>query len=258
MDAVEEPGPVGDAIVVQDLCKSFQDQQVLKGINLTAKRGQITTLMGASGSGKSVLVKHIIGLLRPDSGEIWVDGRRLSDLSSAELRALRTRFGFVFQNAALFDSMSVEENIGFPLKEHSRLKRREIRSRVSEILERLHLPGIEKKYPEELSGGMRKRVALARSLVMKPEFMIYDEPTTGLDPIMMREVDDMIRETQEDLGVTSLIISHDVGCSFRLSDRIAMLHEGTICLEGTPEEFRASADPIIRRFIYSAQIEGGS
>jgi len=246
-----------NAVEISELHKAFAGQGILKGVTLSAPRGKITTIIGGSGSGKSVMIKHLVGLLRPDAGSIVVDGQDITQLASKELRQVRGKFGLLFQHAALFDSMNVEENVGFPLRERTKLGGAEIRDRVADILERLNLPGIQKKYPSELSGGMKKRVGLARAIVLEPKFMIYDEPTTGLDPIMIRQVDDMIRDTQERFGVTSIIISHDMASTFRLSHNIAMLHEGRIRLEGPPSLFRNSADPEVEKFIYATQIDVG-
>jgi len=239
------------AIEIRDLHKTFGEQEVLKGVTLCAPRGKITTIIGGSGSGKSVMIKHLVGLLLPDKGEVVVDGQNLGELSSSELRKVRGKFGLVFQHAALFDSMTVEDNVAFPLRERTTKSRQEISKIVAEILERLDLPGIQKKYPSELSGGMKKRVGLARAIVLEPQFMVYDEPTTGLDPIMIRQVDDMIRDTQERFGVTSIIISHDMASTFRLSHNIAMLHKGRIRLEGPPPLFQNSDDPEVEKFIYA-------
>jgi len=246
------------AVEIRDLHKSFNGQEVLKGVTLTAPRGQITTIIGGSGSGKSVMIKHLVGLLRPDSGNIMVDGEDLTKLSSSDLRKVRGKFGLLFQHAALFDSMNVEENVGFPLQERTTLSKKEIAEKVASILERLNLPGIQKKFPSELSGGMKKRVGLARAIVLEPKYMIYDEPTTGLDPIMIRQVDDMIRDTQERFGVTSVIISHDMASTFRLSHNIAMLHDGRIKLEGPPSLFRNSDDPEVAKFIYATRTDTGT
>lgn len=243
------------AVEIRDLHKAFGGQEILKGVTLSAPRGQITTIIGGSGSGKSVMIKHLVGLLRPDAGSIIVDGEDITQLSSPKLRKVRGKFGLLFQHAALFDSMNVEENVGFPLIERTNMKKDEIAHKVSAILERLNLPGIQKKYPSELSGGMKKRVGLARAIVLEPKFMIYDEPTTGLDPIMIRQVDDMIRDTQERLGVTSIIISHDMASTFRLSHNIAMLHNGAIRLEGPPSLFQNSDDPEVAKFIYATRTD---
>lgn len=237
-------------IRLQDVHKAFGDNRVLQGVDLDVPEGLITTVIGGSGSGKSVLIKHIIALLRPDRGQVFVDGEDVSVLKPNELVRVRRKFGMLFQYAALFDSMTVEENIAFPLREHSKLSNKVIREKVREKLEMLRLPGTEKKYPAELSGGMRKRVGLARAIIHEPKILIYDEPTAGLDPIMIYQVDEMIKETQEQLGITSVVISHDMASTFRISNRIAMLHEGRIIETGTPEEVRASTNPHVREFIF--------
>ena len=238
------------AIVVEDLHRAFGAQQVLRGVNLEIPRGRITIIIGGSGSGKSVLVKHIIGLLRPDRGRIWVDGEDITQLDEAALLRVRRRFGMLFQHAALFDSMTVEENVAFPLREHTDLSRSEVRARVERQLAELGLDGVGRKWPAELSGGMRKRVGLARALMMDPEFLIYDEPTTGLDPVLAHQVDQMIAEAQQRYGVTSIVISHDMASTFRLAHQIAMIHDGRIVAAGSPEEIYASPEEAVQRFIH--------
>ena len=237
-------------IRLEGVYKAFGDLAVLRGVDLDVPEGLITTIIGGSGSGKSVLIKHIIALLRPDRGRVVVDGEEVSSMRPAELVRVRRKFGMLFQYAALFDSMTVEENVAFPLREHTRLSSRVIRDKVREKLEMLKLFGVERKFPAELSGGMRKRVGLARAIIHEPKILIYDEPTAGLDPIMIYQVDEMIKETQQRLGITSVVISHDMASTFRISNRIAMLYEGRIIAGGTPEELRASDDPHVREFIY--------
>ena len=236
-------------IAVVDLHKSFRDNEVLRGVNLEVARGTTTVILGGSGSGKSVLMKHMIGLLRPDSGSIRVDGEAIETLGERELQRIRTKFGMVFQAAALFDSMSVGENVSFPMREHTKLTEAEIAKRVTAKLEVVGLAGVEEKFPAELSGGMRKRVGLARALALDPEIVLYDEPTTGLDPITTDYVDDMILAAKAQLGVTSVVISHDIGSAFKVADRVAVLHEGLIVAEGPPAEVRASKDPFVRKFL---------
>ena len=237
------------AVIIEDLHKSFGPHAILKGIDLTIPRGQITTIIGGSGSGKSVLIKHIIGLLRPDRGRVLVDGEDISTLSGKALTRVQGKFGMLFQHAALFDSMTVEDNIAFPLIEHSRLNKKAIRKRVSEQLEVLGLGGMEQKWPSELSGGMRKRVGLARALMMDPQFLIYDEPTTGLDPVLGAQVDEMIGEVQARLGVTSIVISHDMASTFRLAHKVAMLFDGQILVAGPPETLARSGVPQVEEFL---------
>ena len=236
-------------IEIQDLHKSFGENHVLRGINLQVPEGATTVIIGASGSGKSVLVKHMIGLLRPDEGKVIVEGEDTTQLSERDLERVREKFGMVFQGAALFDSMSVGENVGFPLREHRRLKEREIDDIVAQKLTLLSLEGTEGLFPSELSGGMRKRVGLARAIVLDPRIILYDEPTTGLDPITADSVDEMIVEAKEKLGVTSVVISHDIASSFRVGDYVAMIHEGVIVDQGPPEDFRRSSHPYVRKFL---------
>jgi phospholipid/cholesterol/gamma-HCH transport system ATP-binding protein len=247
---VEREKMVEDPIVeVVNVRKSFKDKHVLKGINLAVDRGKITTIIGGSGSGKSVLVKHIIGLLKADSGEVLYEGKDITPLGVRALARVRQDFGMLFQFSALFDSMSVEDNIAFPLREHTRKSRKEIRAIVTEKLELLDLQGIERQFPSELSGGMRKRVALARAIVLNPKVIIYDEPTTGLDPIMTLNVDQMIKEAQERLKVTSIVISHDMASTFRISDNIAMIHEGIIEEFGPQEKILHSENISVKNFL---------
>ena len=229
--------------------KSFQKQKVLDGISLHIPRGQITVIIGTSGVGKSVLLKHMIGLMSPDSGRVMIDGIDIGGLSSIELVELRKKFGMLFQGAALFDSLTVYENVAFPLVEHTRLTEAEIRRKVSEKLELVGLHGVGYKMPSELSGGMKKRVGLARAIVLEPEVILYDEPTTGLDPLMIDSVDNLILSMQQKLSITSVVISHDIKSTFDIADQIAMIHDGKIIEAGTPERFRLSANPIVKRFI---------
>jgi len=236
-------------IRIEDLRKSFADQVVLDGVTLNIPRGAIVVVIGGSGEGKTVLLKHIIGLLCPDSGRVYVDGVDLCRLPSRETREIRKKFGMLFQGAALFDSMTVGENVAFPLREHTRLKEREIRSRVAARLAQVGLHGVEDKYPSELSGGMGKRVGLARALALDPEIVLFDEPTTGLDPIMSDVINELILNTQKNLGITFVIISHDVKGAFRLADRIAMLYRGKIIAQGSPEEMRDDPNPVLQQFL---------
>ncbi len=234
-----------------DLCKRFGDREVLKGVTLSIPQEKITVIIGGSGSGKSVLIKHIIGLLAPTSGEVEVLGRDLTHANADALRATQREVGVLFQGAALFDSMTVAENIAFPLEEGRRVPRREARARAAEIAERLSVAHLLRRYPDEISNGERKRVGLARALVTHPRIMIYDEPTTGQDPIMMRRVDDMIVEAAELFHMTSIVISHDMASTFRVADQVVMVYQGALLACGTPEEVRASRDPRVRKFIYA-------
>lgn len=239
----------GTAIQFKDVKKSFGTQQVLRGLDLVIPRGKITVIIGRSGGGKSVILKHMIGLLHPDSGRITVDDVDLSTLDSVALRDIRTKFGMLFQNAALFDSLNVFDNIAFPLVEHANLNRDQIAKRVKELLSVVGLPDIGHKMPAELSGGMRKRVGLARAIALKPQIILYDEPTTGLDPIMTDAIDNLILSMQKELGITSVVISHDIAATFHVADQIAMLHEGKIILTGPPDVFRTTTNPIVRQFL---------
>ena len=239
-------------IRIRGLHKSFGAQEVLRGIDLDFERGKTNIVIGGSGQGKSVLMKHLMGLLQPDSGQIYVDGEDIVGLGDVAIAKVQRKFGMVFQYAALFDSLNVVENIAFPLIERYRLPRSEIMERVRDLLRRLDLdnvPGVEQKFPAELSGGMRKRVGLARALVDRPEILLYDEPTTGLDPIATQNVDEMIRRTAHDFGVTSVVISHDMASTFRIADRIAMLYEGKIIACGTPAELLKVPNPRLREFV---------
>jgi len=229
--------------------KRFGANQVLNGINLSIYKGEITTIIGMSGMGKSVLLKHIIGLLKPDSGRILYEGRPLYEMKRADIDKLKAKFSYVFQDTALFDSMSVYENIALPLKEATSLPKGEIRSRVQDKMKLFDLGGIDQKYPSQLSGGMKKRVALARALVTEPEIVLFDEPTTGLDPIRKSAVHSMISDYQRRLGFTGVVISHDIPDIFYISQRVAMLDEGKIRFEGSPEEIRQVADEIVQQFI---------
>jgi phospholipid/cholesterol/gamma-HCH transport system ATP-binding protein len=239
-------------IRVRNLHKTFGPQHVLRGVDLDIERGRTNIIIGGSGQGKSVLMKHLMGLLKPDEGEIWVDGEDVVPFNNRQMGLLRRKFGMVFQYAALFDSMNVVENIAFPLIERYRLSRDEIMERVRDLLRRLDLAdvaGIEQKFPPELSGGQRKRVGLARALIDRPQILLYDEPTTGLDPVATQNVDDMIRKTADQFGVTSVVISHDMASTFRIGDRISMLAGGKIIVSGTAAEVLASPLPPLREFI---------
>ncbi len=237
---------------VRGLNKTFGAHHVLRDLDLDLERHKTNIIIGGSGQGKSVLMKHLMGLLKPDSGHIWVDGEDIVPLNDVDMRRLRRKFGMVFQYAALFDSMNVVENIAFPLLERYRLPRAEVMERVRDLLRRLDLGnvgGIEQKFPAELSGGQRKRVGLARALIDRPEILLYDEPTTGLDPVATKNVDEMIRRTADEFGVTSVVISHDMASTFRIGDRVAMLHAGQIIVDGTAAEVLKSTRPELREFI---------
>lgn len=236
-------------ILLESLVKNFGAQRVLNGVSLTIPEDKITVIIGRSGEGKSVLLKHLLRLVEPDQGRVVVGGTNLSDLAPRELKDFRRQFGMLFQNAALFDSLNVFENVAFPLVEHTDMAEGAIRRRVREVLELVGLKDIDHKMPSELSGGMRKRVGLARAIVLTPKILLYDEPTTGLDPIMTDAIDQLICRTQRELGVTSVVISHDIEATFRIADKVAMLHEGKILLEGTKLTFERSDNPFVRNFI---------
>ena len=243
-------------IRVRGLKKRFGEHQVLRGVDLDIERHKINIVIGGSGQGKSVLLKHLIGLIKPDEGRILVDGVDIVPLKDYQLNELRRKFGMLFQYAALFDSLTVEENVAFPLVEHTKTPKKEIRGLVRAQLEALGLSGIEKKYPSELSGGMRKRVGLARALILRPEILLYDEPTTGLDPVATKNVDDMILDTARRFGVTSVVISHDMASTFRIGDRISMLHQGKIVVSGTASDVLASDHPQLRQFLEASGLQG--
>ncbi len=237
-------------IVIEDLHKSFGGNKVLRGLDLTINKGEALTIIGRSGCGKSVLLKHIIGLLKPDQGTVTVEGYNINKIKEKDLYELRKKFGFLFQGAALFDSMTVGENVSLPLIEgNTKFTQTEIDKAVAEKLELVALPGIEKLKPAELSGGMRKRVGLARALITNPEYILYDEPTTGLDPIMSESIDNLIKDLSEKLKVTSIIVTHDMISVNIVAERVAMAHEGKIYFTGTPQELLDSDDEIIQDFI---------
>jgi phospholipid/cholesterol/gamma-HCH transport system ATP-binding protein len=236
-------------IEIKNIKKSFDDNKVLQGVNLTINKGETLVIIGQSGCGKSVLLKHIIGLMTPDEGEVLIEGANLAKMKMKELYKLRAKFGFLFQGAALFDSMNVEENVGLSLKENTRMKPSDIKRIVAEKLELVGLPGTEKMRPSDLSGGMKKRVSLARSLATDPEYMLYDEPTTGLDPVMSDAIDDLIKELSDKLKVTSVVVTHDIFSVYDVADKVAMMHDGKIYFHGTPKELVETKDELIRSFL---------
>lgn len=236
-------------IEVRDLWKSFNGNQVLKGVNLQIMPGTTEVVLGGSGSGKTVLMKHIMGLFKPDHGQVIVDGEDITSMDRQQLSRFRTRMGMVFQSSALFDSLTVFDNVAFALREHTNLSEKEIEARVKEKLAVVELFGVEQKFPAELSGGMRKRVALARAIVREPKIVLYDEPTTGLDPLTTESVDEMIIGARQKLGVTSMVISHDIGSAFHVADHIAMLHDGRIVEDGPPEKVRNTQEPHTQHFL---------
>jgi len=236
-------------IEVRDLSKSFGAQSVLDGVNLTIESGERVVIIGRSGGGKSVLLKHLIGLTRPNSGDVLVDGQNLVSMNERQLLEVRKKFGMLFQSAALFDSMSVAGNVGFPLISERKWSKAEVEKKVAEALAMVDLDGTQSKKPAELSGGMRKRVGLARAIVYRPEIILYDEPTTGLDPIAADSIDKLIVRISDVLKTTAIAVTHDMRSAGRIGRRIMMLHEGRIYISATPEALFRSADPIINRFV---------
>jgi ABC-type transport system involved in resistance to organic solvents, ATPase component len=231
------------------LHKSFGANAVLQGVDLDVERGETVVILGGSGSGKSVLIRHAVGLHRPDRGEVWVDGTEISGLDEDELQECRKKVGMLFQAGALFDSMDVLENVAYALREHTTLDDDRIAARVREVLALVELEGVEDRMPADLSGGMRKRVALARAIAISPRALLYDEPTTGLDPITAGAINRLIRSLQSRLGVTSIVVTHDIASAFSVADRVAFLHSGKIEFQGTPEEARASDHERLRAFL---------
>ena len=242
-------------IILRDLHKSFGSQSVLNGLNLEVPEGRITAVIGPSGEGKSVMLKHMIGLLSPDQGDVLVEGKSIVGLSRSQMNQVREKFAMVFQNAALFDSMTVFENVAFPLEEKTSLNREEIAERVDTALQEVGLKNVNNKYPDELSGGMKKRVGLARALLLKPAIILFDEPTTGLDPVIRRAIHQLIKETQEKFRFTAVIVSHDIPDIFEVAHHVAMLYRGQILQLGSPEEIKNSEHPVVRQFI-SGSLEG--
>lgn len=236
-------------IQIIDLHKKFGENHVLRGVNLSFERCETTVIIGRSGCGKSVLVKHLIGLLKPNQGKIIVDGEDVTNFRGAKLFQLRRKFGMLFQGSALLDSMTVGENVGLGLRHHTDLGEEAIQERVKSRLALVGLSGLESLYPAELSGGMKKRVGLARAMALDPKYVIFDEPTTGLDPIMADVINELIIRLQKELCITSIAVTHDMVSATKIADRIAMLYEGQIIFDGTPEQIRQSANPIIQQFI---------
>ncbi|MCH7824011.1 MAG: ABC transporter ATP-binding protein [Acidobacteria bacterium] len=253
-DGGDEPqatdGGTEPLIRVEGLHKSFGDLEVLRGADLSVSKGESMVVIGGSGTGKSVLIKHIIGLLRPDEGKVTVDGRVVAQLRRSDLGELRRGMGMLFQYAALFDSMTVGDNVAFALRQHTRMNAAEIADRVEEVLAMVGLSGVQEKWPAELSGGMKKRAGLARALALGPQIVLYDEPTTGLDPILADQINDLILDFHQRLHVTSVTITHDMISAYKIGDRIAMLHEGRIEEVGTPEEIQNSSNPVVQQFIH--------
>jgi phospholipid/cholesterol/gamma-HCH transport system ATP-binding protein len=241
-------------ILVEELEKRFGETQVLKSVNMRVERSEVAVIIGGSGAGKTTLLRVLIGLERPTSGRVVVAGVDIAALSERELNRARRKFGMVFQYSALLDSMNVLDNVAFPLREHSKLKEREIKAKVLEKLKVLGLEGTDQRFPSQLSGGMRKRVGLARALMLEPEVLMYDEPTSGLDPITTRTVDEMILETRDRFGVTSVVISHDMAGALQIADRIFVLSKGMVAASGTPRELAEGDNQIVREFIDSSGV----
>jgi phospholipid/cholesterol/gamma-HCH transport system ATP-binding protein len=239
----------GSMIAVHGLVKTIGAQEILRGVDLDVARGETLAIIGRSGGGKSVLLKHLIGLMRPDAGEILIEGQNIIDMSERNLASIRQKVGILFQGSALFDSMTVAENIAFPLREAGERDAKVLRKRVSEMLEVMELQGQEEKMPVNLSGGMKKRVGLARSIIRQPSCILYDEPTSGLDPVVSDSINHLIRRLQQRLGVTSIVVTHDMKNAFHVADRIAYLHEGKIYFQGTPEQLRQSPDQLLQDFL---------
>ncbi|MEM8758372.1 MAG: ATP-binding cassette domain-containing protein [Planctomycetota bacterium] len=251
----ESPPPL---VRVKGLHKRFGDREVLRGVDLEIPTGRTTIVLGPSGCGKSVMLKHIVGLMRPDAGEIWFGGARLDTLSERELAEHRRRIGFLFQLSALFDSMTVAENLGFPVREHNTIRAADRPGRIAEVLEMVDMGGSQDMLPAELSGGQKKRVALARALMLEPELILYDEPTTGLDPERAKDIDGLVVRLNERLGVTGLVVTHDLISARRTGDRIIMLDRGVVIAQGTFEDLVGSEQPRVRRFLAAAGVAGSA
>jgi phospholipid/cholesterol/gamma-HCH transport system ATP-binding protein len=236
-------------IQLKNVYKAFGPKEILRGFTLDVPDKETMVIIGYSGTGKSVAIKHVVGLLQPDQGEVWVDGRRVDTLPRRELYALRAKIGYVFQFAALFDSLTIGENVAMGLRKQGTLTEGEVRSRVAEALDLVDLPGVEARFPAELSGGMRKRVGIARSIALRPKYLLYDEPTTGLDPVTSATIDQLMVRMRERLGVTGVVITHDMRSAYTVGTRIAMLYEGRVRWQGTIDEIHRTADPIVRQFI---------
>ena len=236
-------------IELKNLHKRFGSLVVLDGVDLTVKKGERLVVIGASGTGKSVMLKHIVGLLKPDAGEVWFDGERTDKLHERDLVSMRTRFGFLFQMSALFDSLTCSQNIAFPLTEHTKKSAEEIDGIVQQKLSMVGLPEVGDKMPAQLSGGQRKRIALARAIAMSPDVILYDEPTTGLDPIRSDVINELILKLSRELNITSVVVTHDMVSAFKVASRIVMLYHGKITFDGTPEQARFSQNETLKRFI---------
>ncbi|MGH7436738.1 MAG: ABC transporter ATP-binding protein [Polyangiaceae bacterium] len=229
--------------------KAFGPKPVLAGVTFDVRAGEVFFIIGASGVGKSVLIKHLVGLLMPDDGQIWLDGEEISKKTEGEMHDVRKKCAMVFQHSTLFDSMTCAENVALPLRKHKGISQREALGRARERLETVRMQDFADHYPAELGDGMRKRVAIARALTLDPRYVLFDEPTTSLDPVSSRRVDHLIRELSDKLGVTSIVVSHDLVSTFTIADRIAMLYKGHVRLLGTPDDFKSTDDPVVKQFI---------
>ena len=236
-------------IAVRSLAKKIDQQEILRGVDLEVKTGETLAIIGRSGGGKSVLLKHLVGLMTPDTGEIWIDGHNIIGMNERQLGAIRKKVGILFQSGALFDSMTVEENIAFPLREAGEKDPKVLHKKVEEMLEVIEMEGQEDKMPESLSGGMKKRVGLARSIIRRPSCVLYDEPTSGLDPVVADSINRLIRRLQKRLGMTSVVVTHDMKSAFDVANHIAYLHEGQIYFYGTPTQLQQTGDPILQDFL---------
>ncbi len=245
-------------IAVRSLAKKIGQQEILRGVELEVATGETLAIIGRSGGGKSVLLKHLVGLMAPDAGEIWIDGQNIIGMNERQLGAIRKKVGILFQGGALFDSMTVEENIAFPLREAGERDPKILRAKVEEMLEVMEMEGEEEKMPESLSGGMKKRVGLARSIVRRPSCVLYDEPTSGLDPVVADSINRLIRRLQQRLGVTSIVVTHDMKSAFDVADRIAYLHEGRIYFQGTTTDLQQSNDRLIQDFLLGRSEQGAA
>ena len=256
-EAVVQTRAKSSALVeLKGIEKSFSGRWILRGVDLTLAPGEIVTILGGSGTGKSVLLKHIIGLLRPDRGRVFIEGRDMTDIAEPEWVQVRKSFGYVFQGAALFDSLSVLENVAYPMREHLNPSESEVKQRVAACLAAVGLSGVEAQMPAELSGGMRKRVGVARAIAMEPDVLLYDEPTTGLDPGNSRRIGDLVLSLRERLGAGSVIVTHDLDLCEAVSDRVVLLADGRFVVEGTPAEIRSSHDPAVREFLEGSDGDG--
>ncbi len=248
-EKARQTAPAVPMISVRGLKKQIGTQEILRGVDINVAAGETLVIIGRSGGGKSVLLKNLIGLMQPNEGEIWIDGQNIIGLSERQLAGVRRKVGILFQAGALFDSMTVEENIAFPLHEAGERDQRVIERKIAEILEVIELEGQQKKMPVNLSGGMKKRVGLARAIINRPSCILYDEPTAGLDPVVSDSINHLIRRLQEHFHVTSIVVTHDMKSAFHVGDRIAYLHEGRIYFSGAPAEIQASSDPLIQDFL---------